>query len=146
MIDFGKIYIRLISWVLGFARKMELKPWDTVKPLNPLFHDISRVVLFDDDHWKAARGEEDNMVLIPGWDKAELEDNTIEVLVDEVLKTLESLAEGQDVRRLTKPLSQSITALSEKKSALSEQESALANNNVVPMEVQATIQDTGVSP
>lgn len=139
MNDFNKFFTSLISCVLGFARKMELKPWDTVKPLRPLFDDIRRVVLFDDDHWKAARGEEDNMVLIPVWDKEEKKDNTIEVLVDEVLKTLGSLSEGQDVRNLTNTLSQSIKELAKK-------EGALANNNVVPMEVPATIQDTGVSP
>lgn len=118
---------------------MDLKPWDTVKPLNPLFNDISHVVLFDDDHWKAARGEEDNMVLIPGWRKEEVEDNMIEVLVAEVIKTLGTLSQAQDVRNLTKTLSQTI-------SMLANNESALASNNVVPMEVQTTIQGTNVRP
>ena len=35
-------------------------PWDTVKPLGRYFPDLRRVILVDDDHWKA-RGSRDKL-------------------------------------------------------------------------------------
>jgi hypothetical protein len=43
------------------------KPWDTVKPLGHWFQRMGRVVLLDDDGYKAVAGEEPNRVEVPAW-------------------------------------------------------------------------------
>jgi hypothetical protein len=43
------------------------KPWDTVKPLGHWFSRMHRVVLLDDDGYKAVAGEEGNLVAVPAW-------------------------------------------------------------------------------
>ena len=43
------------------------KPWDTVKPLGHWFRSMHRVVLLDDDVYKAVAGEEANLVEVPAW-------------------------------------------------------------------------------
>eukprot|EP00210_Caulerpa_lentillifera_P004310 g4113.t1 len=117
-----------------FAEKMGLKPWDTVKPLKRLFGDISRVVLFDDDHWKADKDEQANMVLVPSWTKEEQVDKTIEVIVNEALKTLASISESQDVRNLTRSLSNTIFDLTENMDGHE-------SSNIVTMKDSALIHD-----
>lgn len=44
---------------------------DTIKPLREHFgEDAGGVVLIDDDLWKSAPGERDNLLLVPSWDTA----------------------------------------------------------------------------
>lgn len=85
-----------------------LKPWDTVKPLKNLFSDISRVVLFDDDHWKAVQGEERNMVVVPCWKSENPQDKLIENLVQQVMGTFGNLPNRGDVRNYTRHLTDSL--------------------------------------
>lgn len=77
------------------------KPWDTVKPLRKWVRQIHRVVLFDDDIWKAAEGEQENMVIVPSWTSSNSEDTVIKRLVDLILTVLGDLPDDSDVRRHT---------------------------------------------
>jgi hypothetical protein len=44
------------------------KHWATTKPLAPLFGDLARVVLVDDEADKAGVGEEANLLVVPHWE------------------------------------------------------------------------------
>ncbi|KAL0051579.1 hypothetical protein WJX82_010299 [Trebouxia sp. C0006] len=54
------------------------KEWDTVKPLHKWFKHMHRVLLMDDDAYKAVPGEETNMILIHCWEEEEPEDMHLE--------------------------------------------------------------------
>lgn len=84
------------------------KPWDTIKPLRKWFDEANRVILFDDDSWKAANGEQKNMVVIPCWDHSKQDDNTLEHMIEVILSVLGDLPSDADVRDHTHTLSESI--------------------------------------
>ena len=90
------------------AQKHALRPWDTAKPLGHLFPEIHRVVLFDDDHWKAVRGEESNMVTVPCWNKDDPNDTVVEHLVHCTLEFFGDLSEDRDLRMLTSEFSRAL--------------------------------------
>lgn len=81
---------------------MGLKPWDTVKPLGKWFRKMHRVVLLDDDRFKAVPGEEDNMIVVPCWENEDPEDRLLTHLVDALAKELTQLSTDADVRKCTK--------------------------------------------
>ncbi|GMH39941.1 hypothetical protein BSKO_07845 [Bryopsis sp. KO-2023] len=76
------------------------KRWDTMKPLGPLFSDLSKVILFDDDAYKAAKGEERNMVILPSW-KLECPRDDVMVHLANILTEKLANFQGGDVRRWT---------------------------------------------
>lgn len=79
------------------------KAWDTMKPLYPFFKDLSKVLLFDDDSYKACEGEETNMVVIPSWKTQYRDDDFLVHLVNVLLEMEESLRTG-DVRMFSKTI------------------------------------------
>lgn len=79
------------------------KSWDTMKPLHPFFKDLSNVLLFDDDSYKACEGEETNMVIIPSW-KTQYGDDDLLVHLVNVLLEMESTLRTGDVRAFTKTI------------------------------------------
>ena len=83
------------------------KAWDTVKPLGRWFSRLHRVVLVDDDAYKACPGEQPNMVRVPCWDDSERGCEVLQRLVEGVQQLLGPLADDgdADVRGVTAELS-----------------------------------------
>ncbi|GMH39188.1 hypothetical protein BSKO_07086 [Bryopsis sp. KO-2023] len=91
------------SWIKT-ARKGG-KHWDTQKPLSRWFKHMHRVVLVDDDAWKAMEGEEKNMVVVPTWQNNSQHDSIIQQLVEAILTVLgEAGGEAVDVRNHTQTI------------------------------------------
>ncbi|KAK3233723.1 hypothetical protein CYMTET_56006 [Cymbomonas tetramitiformis] len=73
--------------------------WDTVKPLHWWFEDLSRVLLIDNEAFKALEDEKDNLVLVPTWDEGDdAEDDVIPRLVDALLQAVPSDGDRCDLR------------------------------------------------
>ncbi|KAK9821027.1 hypothetical protein WJX74_003146 [Apatococcus lobatus] len=83
--------------------------WDTCKPLVKWFSRLHHTILFDDDAYKAYRGEKSNMVLVPCWAEADAHDSCIAVIVDAVLEVLGPLGANDDLRAHTPQLTERIT-------------------------------------
>lgn len=97
----GSFYdLALTQGLLCYLGRKNGNSWDTMKPLHPLFEDLSVVILFDDDAYKACPGEESNMVLVPSWEGEFADDKVLKVLVDLLLES-ESHLHKEDVRTLT---------------------------------------------
>ncbi|BDA48138.1 probable bifunctional polynucleotide phosphatase/kinase at N-terminal half [Coccomyxa sp. Obi] len=88
--------------VLGGGNK-----WDTVKPLNKWFKDLSRVFLVDDDAYKAVPSEENNMIVVPCWESNE-DDTVLAALTDALLDIMGTLSADADVRRYTKAVQEAV--------------------------------------
>jgi len=84
------------------------KAWDTVKPLACYFSKLDRVLLVDDDAYKATKGEESNMVLMPCWNE-EPDDTCIEQLVNALLNITDGMSETTDLRHYSQAVSNSIS-------------------------------------
>lgn len=83
--------------------------WDTVKPLQKHFGSrVHRIVLVDDDAYKACPGEERNMVLVPRWDEDD-DDDLIARLCDALLLVLGPLDDTADVRDFVPQVSAALT-------------------------------------
>lgn len=91
------------------------KEWDTVKPLRPYFQKLHRVILVDDDSFKAVAGEEANMLLMPCWRDDDPTDDMVRHLVDVLLQLVDSLGgdPDADVRQFTAQASARLQALAE---------------------------------
>eukprot|EP00884_Botryococcus_braunii_P016520 jgi/Botrbrau1/3551/Bobra.0078s0008.1 len=72
--------------------------WDTCKPLHKWFRGLHRVLLIDDDAYKALPDEAGNMVQMPCWNDEDEEDEVIARLVDVLLETFEEAGPDGDVR------------------------------------------------
>ncbi|KAK9807051.1 hypothetical protein WJX72_012089 [[Myrmecia] bisecta] len=70
---------------------------------------FAKVVLVDDDAFKAVAGEESNMVKIPCWDGSD-SDDVIHLLVDTLLDVLGPLPADGDVRLHTEQISKALLA------------------------------------
>ncbi|KAI8475102.1 MAG: hypothetical protein J3K34DRAFT_517734 [Monoraphidium minutum] len=77
------------------------KPWDTVKPLGHWFSRMHRVVLLDDDAYKAVAGEEANLVEVPAWLSESPSCDVLTYLVAAVEEVFGSLGPDGDVREHT---------------------------------------------
>ncbi|KAL0018993.1 hypothetical protein WJX79_001369 [Trebouxia sp. C0005] len=86
------------------------KEWDTVKPLHKWFKHMHRVLLMDDDAYKAVPGEETNMILIHCWEDEEPEDMHLKYVVDILLATYTDLSEDVDVRDQSEEVSEALKA------------------------------------
>eukprot|EP00873_Tetraselmis_striata_P016039 jgi/Tetstr1/436303/TSEL_025143.t2 len=90
------------------------RPWDVVKPLAPSFpgNQLRRVVLVDDDSFKALEGEERNMLLVPtcGGSVGSGAEEGEEVL-SELVARLRAIAAVEDVRECTEDISRGLFAL-----------------------------------
>lgn len=82
------------------------KEWDTVKPLHKWFKHMHRVLLMDDDAYKAVPGEETNMILIHCWEEEEPEDMHLKYVVDILLATYTDLSQDVDVRYQSEKVSE----------------------------------------
>ncbi|GFH18246.1 FCP1 homology domain-containing protein [Haematococcus lacustris] len=68
---------------------LEWQPYDTLKPLARWFARPERVLLFDDDQYKAVAGEEQHMVVVPSWGMDEPKACTVlQRLVEVTLKAV----------------------------------------------------------
>ncbi|KAL4452322.1 hypothetical protein ABPG75_007984 [Micractinium tetrahymenae] len=95
------------------------KAWDTVKPLRPYFQRLHRVILVDDDSFKAVAGEEGNMLLMPCWKEDDETDNMVGHLVDVLLQLAESLGGDPeaDVRQFIAQASARLAELAQQAAA-----------------------------
>ncbi|KAA6429781.1 MAG: P-loop containing nucleoside triphosphate hydrolase [Trebouxia sp. A1-2] len=84
------------------------KEWDTVKPLHKWFKHMHRVLLMDDDAYKAVPGEETNMISIHCWEDEEPEDMHLKYVVDILLATYTDLSEDVDVRDQSEEVSEAL--------------------------------------
>ncbi|KAK9819064.1 hypothetical protein WJX81_005932, partial [Elliptochloris bilobata] len=85
------------------------KAWDTVKPLGRHFRNLGRVVLIDDDAFKAVPGEEANQICIPCWGRDEpADDPALLLLVDALLSTLGRLGPADDLREHTRAVQEAV--------------------------------------
>ncbi|DBA99939.1 TPA: hypothetical protein ACH3X1_013819 [Trebouxia sp. C0004] len=84
------------------------KEWDTVKPLHKWFKHMHRVLLMDDDAYKAVPGEEANMILIHCWEEEEPEDMHLKYVVDILLAAYTDLSEDVDVRNQSEKVSEAL--------------------------------------
>ncbi|MEW5315582.1 MAG: hypothetical protein WDW38_007000 [Sanguina aurantia] len=96
-------------------------PWDTRKPLAQWFTRMHRVVLVDDDAYKAMEEELSNLVQVPCWaevgqDKG-AECAVLPQLVDSLLKVLGPLGPDADVRPHTAEVTKAVQDAWEKASA-----------------------------
>lgn len=83
-------------------------PWDTVKPLGRWFERVDRVVLVDDDTFKAVPGEEANMVVVPCWMEEDPRCDLIPRLVNALIEVLGTLGTEDDVREHTAAVTRSL--------------------------------------
>lgn len=86
------------------------KEWDTVKPLHKWFKHLDRVLLMDDDAYKAVPGEEANMIVIHCWEEEEPEDMHLKCVVDIMLIVYKDLSRNVDVRAQSHQLSEALKA------------------------------------
>lgn len=77
------------------------KAWDTVKPLHKYFKNLHRVILMDDDAYKALASEQGNMLHVPCWEGEDPQDQMIQHFVDTLLQVFGSLPPQADVREHT---------------------------------------------
>ncbi|KAL3138341.1 hypothetical protein ABBQ32_006145 [Trebouxia sp. C0010 RCD-2024] len=84
--------------------------WDTCKPLHRWFKHLHRVLLMDDDAYKALPGEENNMINIHCWEEEEPEDMHLELVVDILLTNYQGLARDDDVRTKSQNVSDALKA------------------------------------
>ncbi|KAG2497888.1 hypothetical protein HYH03_004154 [Edaphochlamys debaryana] len=73
-------------------------PWDTLKPLAPYFACLHRLVLVDDDAYKACEGESGSMLQVPRWEEGEEACPVLPLLAELLLERLGHLPQDADVR------------------------------------------------
>lgn len=95
------------------------KAWDTIKPLHLFFSRLHRTVVVDDDAYKAAPGEQANMVLVPRWEEDDPRDGMLEHIVDALLALADKVGDDPeaDVRPHTAAASAALAAIADRQAA-----------------------------
>eukprot|EP01026_Neomeris_dumetosa_P027516 TRINITY_DN22370_c0_g1_i1.p3 TRINITY_DN22370_c0_g1~~TRINITY_DN22370_c0_g1_i1.p3 ORF type:complete len:141 (-),score=5.55 TRINITY_DN22370_c0_g1_i1:232-654(-) len=111
LFDVGILKHRGHTQALSRKRKYEIdKPHGTCKPLGRNFGDLKRVILIDDDEYKAEQNEKENMILLPSWNCRNgfaQNDKVLETLVNQLISQLSNTS---DVRNHTAQISRLLFA------------------------------------